>query len=169
MTHAREADYEAFVRQSEAYDVEVTRVAPDEATDAIADRIEQPAVGAPLPWDDVTLPDGVRTDPTPADLDDAATGVTAATLGVASYGSIVLTPNAAGSEPVSLFPDRHLAVLRAEDLVADMAGAFDRLGEAFRETGASGILATGPSATADMGALVHGAHGPKSVAVVVVE
>jgi L-lactate dehydrogenase complex protein LldG len=31
------------------------------------------------------------------------------------------------------------------------------------------VFATGPSATADMGELVYGAHGPREVAVLLVE
>jgi L-lactate dehydrogenase complex protein LldG len=49
-----------------------------------------------------------------------------------------------------------------------MAAAFEWLGEVLRETRGSAVLATGPSATADMGALVQGAHGPKEVHVVVI-
>lgn len=161
--------YDRFAAEAGSYGVELTRVAPADAGDAIADAIEPPAVGTPLPWDDVALPEAVRTEPTPADLDAAVTGVTPASLAVAEYGSIVLETDGHGSEPVSLFNDRHVAVLRAADIVAGMAEAFERFGERFRETRGSAIVATGPSATADMGALVQGAHGPKAVEVVVVE
>jgi len=162
MTVASEGTYDEFAAAVGEYDVELTRVAPDTATAVIADLVEGPAVGAPLPWEDATLPDGVTTDPTPAELDAAVTGVTGATLAVADYGSVFLPGSPDGAEPASLFPDLHVVVLRERDIVPDMATAFDRLGDRLR-AGESGVLATGPSATADMGELVRGAHGPRDV------
>ncbi|MFC7228658.1 LUD domain-containing protein [Salinirubellus salinus] len=160
--------YDRFASRAADFGVEVTRVAAADASSTIETLVERPAVGAALPWADVTLPEDVRTDPTPAELDEAVTGVTAAAFAVADYGSIALRATPDGTEPVSLFPDRHVAVLREADVLPDMAAAFDRLGETFRATYGSAILATGPSATADMGELVKGAHGPKAVDVVVV-
>jgi L-lactate dehydrogenase complex protein LldG len=49
-----------------------------------------------------------------------------------------------------------------------MPEAFDWLGDEFRAKRDSVVLATGPSATADMGALVQGAHGPKTVDIILV-
>ena len=160
--------HDQFATQVRSYGVELTEASPDEVADAIASAIDPPAVGTPLPWDDVELPDGVETDPTPADIEDATTGVTAASLAVADYGSIVLRMDDAGSEPVSLFGDLHIAGLREEYIVPDMEAAFEWFGEQLRETRDSAIVATGPSATADMGSLVQGAHGPKRVEVIVV-
>ncbi|PSP55949.1 hypothetical protein BRC73_08695, partial [Halobacteriales archaeon QH_7_66_37] len=124
--------------------------------------------GAPLPFDGVALPAAVTTDPTPAELSAAATGVTAASLAIADYGSVVLRAGEHGSEPISLFTDHHVAVLHEDDIVPDMESAFAWLGGTLRESRDSAIIATGPSATADMGALVQGAHGPKTVEVLVV-
>jgi L-lactate dehydrogenase complex protein LldG len=50
-----------------------------------------------------------------------------------------------------------------------MPEAFSWLGERIREDRGSAVVATGPSATADMGALVRGAHGPKEVHVVILD
>jgi len=161
--------YDQFESHARDYGVALTRVPAADATETIAAIVESPSVGAPLPWDDVTLPDDVTTDPTPAELDAAVTGVTAASLAVADYGSLFLRATPEGTEPASLFPDLHVAVLRAADIVPDMSAAFEWFGEQARASRDSGILATGPSATADMGELVKGAHGPKAVEVVVVE
>jgi len=168
MSDARGDALDRFATRASDHGAELTRVPAVEATETIADLIDSPAVGVPLPFDDVDLPDGVRTEPTPADLDDATTGVTAAKVGVADYGTLVLEPTPDGSEPVSLFPDLHVAVLRERDIVPDMEAAFEWFGERCRDDSMSAILATGPSATADMGDLVLGAHGPKDVHVVVV-
>jgi L-lactate dehydrogenase complex protein LldG len=130
--------------------------------------VDQPAVGTPLPFKGVSLVDmEITTDPTMAQLDEAHTGVTAAGLGIADYGTTVIQSTPAGDELVSLFCTDHVVVVAASDLVPTMSEAFEwfttRVGEA-RE---SVVLATGPSSTADMGALVRGIHGPKNVHVVV--
>jgi len=147
-----------------------SRTTREEFETAVAEAVESPAVGTELPFESVSLAEtGVTVDPTPAQLDAAATGVTAAAFAIADYGSVVLRPDESGTEPVSLYPERHVAVLAASDLVADMPAAFDRLAEAVEAGRDDAIIATGPSATADMGALVTGAHGPKTVHVIVLE
>ncbi|WP_224335740.1 LUD domain-containing protein [Haloprofundus halobius] len=158
----------AFERSLGRLDVDSTRTVADELDDALASVTLDPVVGAPLPFGGCSLPDWVRTDPTPAELDEAKTGVTAAELAVADYGSVVIRATPDATEQVSLFPDVHVAVVRAADVVPGMPEAFERLAE-WTADGDSAIVATGPSATADMGALVKGAHGPKEVRVVVVE
>jgi L-lactate dehydrogenase complex protein LldG len=170
MSHQKpeDASYEAFAATAREYGVGLQRVALDELPGAVEEAVVPPAVGSPLPWDDTSLPATVTTDPTPADLEAAVTGVTAASLAIASYGSVVLRADEHGSEPISLFNDRHVAVLHEDDIVPDMAAAFEWFGETLRETRGSAVIATGPSATADMGALVQGAHGPKEVEVLVV-
>lgn len=160
--------YEEFTTQARSYGVEVTACAPGEVAGNIDAALEQPAVGTPLPWPDADLPESVETDPTAADIERAVTGVTPASLAIASYGSVVLRMDEQGSEPVSLFNDRHIAVLHRDDIVPDMTAAFEWFGPELRDSRDSAIVATGPSATADMGALVQGAHGPKQVEVFVV-
>ena len=158
-----------FETSLDRLDVGWTHATREELDAVLEELTDDPAVGTPLPFD-VTLPDWVNTSPTPRDIDEATTGITAAGLGIASYGSIVLPSTPEGTEPVSLFPDLHIAVLRTSDVVAGMPEAFDYLGEEFRTgTHSSAIIATGPSATADMGELVKGAHGPKDVHVVILD
>lgn len=166
------ASVERFESRLADLDVPVTRTEPNDGAfeDVLRTVVADPdaVVGTPFPFGSVSLPDWVDREPTPAVLESATTGVTAASLGIAEYGSVVLPSTPEGSEPVSLFPERHVAVLRKSDLVADMPTAIERLGPELRE-GGSAIIATGPSATADMGALVKGAHGPKAVHVVLLE
>lgn len=154
-------------------DVAVSYVDRDGFRDHVEEVVRPHAVGVALDetFDDPALTlDGtsVEVDPAPATLRTARTGVTGAGLGIADYGSLVLTATDRASELVSLFVERHVAVVRAEDVAADMDSAIETLGAELRETGGSAILATGPSSTADMGALVKGAHGPREVHVVVV-
>ena len=142
---------------SEAFQQELKRTVPE------------PAVGVPIPIDGVSLDEApITTDPTPKELEPAKTGVSPAGIGIASYGTLVIEDTPGGAESVSLFPDLHVAVVRASDIVESMSAAFERLGPLIRDEGSSAIPETGPSATADMGALVRGAHGPENVHVIII-
>ncbi|SMO58609.1 LutC/YkgG family protein [Halorubrum cibi] len=149
--------------------VGLVRTTAAEFESTLAPLLDAPAVGAPLPFEGVSLPDAMETDPTVADLEAAATGVTAAGYGIADYGSVVIQGGSAGEEPVSLYADEHVAVLAASDVLPDMDATFDRLAEDVRRGVGQAVIATGPSATADMGSLVKGAHGPIEVTVVLLE
>lgn len=151
-------------------DVPCERTTPDRFNATLAEHLRGPAVGTPLNGVNASLTGTeVTIDPTPAELDAARTGVTPASFAIADYGSVVVPSEQTGTELVSLFVDRHVAVVDAVDVVPEMDAAFDRFGEDFRSVSSSAIVATGPSATADMGELVRGAHGPSEVHVVVVE
>ncbi len=163
---------DTFVQALDRLAVTWARTPPDGLGAALREAIESPAVGASGLRDAFGLAEdaaGIAWRPTAGQLRAARTGVTAARLGVADYGSLLIENAPDGTEPVSLFPEKHVAVLRAEDLVPDMPAAFRWLAEALRTAPTSFVLATGPSATADMGALVRGAHGPKTVHVIIVE
>jgi L-lactate dehydrogenase complex protein LldG len=148
---------------------DVHRTAAGDADDVLAEVVEDPAVGTALPYDDVTVPDSVDVEPSPSTLESAVTGVTPAALGIADYGTVTVPSGAAGDELVSLYAPRHVAVVAASDVVADMPAAYERLGEDFAAGMDTQVLATGPSATADMGTLVQGVHGPSETHVVVLE
>lgn len=156
---------ERFESSLSELDVELIRTEPEGFDDALREAVREPAIAASLPFESVSVPEWIDAEPTPATLESAATGVTAASIGIADYGTVVLPYRPDGSEQVSLFPELHVAVLRERDLVDDMRTAIERLGPRLRD-GESAILATGPSATADMGALVKGAHGPEAVRVI---
>jgi L-lactate dehydrogenase complex protein LldG len=138
----------------------------------VADAVTPPVVGAELPFSEVSLASVDDVDitlrPTLTDLRAARTGITAAALGIADYGSVVLRlDRALLTEPASLFVDDHVVVIRASDIHPDMSAAISELGPLLRDNSESVVIATGPSATADMGALVRGAHGPETVRVII--
>ncbi|GGM60922.1 lactate utilization protein C [Halarchaeum rubridurum] len=158
-----------FESSLDAAGVAATRVEAADLADALDRLVEPPAVGVPLGIDGVSLDETVvETPPTPRRLKRAETGVTPVAAGVVEHGTFVLRSDANGSEPVSLYPPTHVGVVRASDLHADFTAAFDEL-EGSLAGGESAILATGASATADMGELVHGVHGPRTVRAVLVE
>ena len=170
------ADTSTFTGRLDDFGVTVSEGPAGECASLIDDAAGEPAVGVPLGESGpdalvdsaASLPERVVTNPATAELRAAHTGVTAASLGIANYGSVAIEADAGGTEPVSLFVDRHVVVLREEDLVPDVPDAFAWLGPRARDEGVDVVFATGPSATADMGGLVHGAHGPKEVHVVLI-
>lgn len=142
----------------------------DGATAALDRAVEEPAVGVPVDASaGVELPAGVATDFAPTDLRSARTGVTPAALGVAETGSVLVESSERADELVSLYPERHVAVVRADDVVPDVPAATSWLADEVDAGRESYVFATGASATADMGALVEGVHGPSHVHVVVVD
>ncbi|MFW5939787.1 MAG: LUD domain-containing protein [Halolamina sp.] len=144
--------------------VTVTRTTVDGFIEALAAAITAPAVGTPLPFDGVSLDDAdVTVPPTPTELETAKTGVTPVFGGIAAYGSVVVESRPAGDELVALYPERHVAVLRESDLVSGVDDATDDLRDRFEAGRDSAVLASGVSATADMGATVEGVHGPREV------
>lgn len=155
---------------------DVIRTDPDGFEEILSELVIEPAVGAPLPSEDVSL-DGtvVNAEPSVEELEAAETGVAQAGTAVAQYGTISVESRPGGDELVSLYPPRHIVVVDADDIVPDMVAAFDRFEEAVRNArenggpGASRALATGPSSTGDIGAIVQGVHGPKEVFIVIVE
>ncbi|MFB6297318.1 MAG: LUD domain-containing protein [Salinirussus sp.] len=160
----------SFEESLEELGVTWTRTTTGEFADAVREAVAEPAVGAPLPFAELSLSGtGVTLRPTPAQLRAAETGVTAARFGIAEYGTLAIQSRPGGDEPVSLYPERHVAILRECDLVADLPAAVDRLGEEFAAGHDSTVFATGISATGDMGDFVEGVHGPLEVHVIVVD
>ena len=162
---------ETFEASLDALDVTRTRTDPDGLDDALREAVREPAVGAPLPFEEreLSLPDWIPVHPTAQELEEARTGVTASSGGIAEYGTLIVQSRPGGDEPVSLYPERHVAVVRASDLVAGVPEALEFLGDEFAAGMDSAVFATGMSATGDMGELVRGVHGPREVHVIVIE
>ena len=101
------------------------------------------------------------------DVLNAVDGVmTAATVGVAVSGSIVLQHGPAeGRRVLTLLPDYHLCVLEAGQVVETLPEAFSRLDSKCPVT-----FISGPSATADIEMTrIKGVHGPRFLVVLLVE
>lgn len=162
-------DFRSLEESLTSVDVEASCVPPDDVTGAVDNFLRGEAVAATFDRDDITLPDAVTVDPTAAELEAASTGVTSGAFAIADYGSVVLPSTSKGNELVSLFVNRHVVVVDHRDIVADMERAHERFERDIPDEYGSAVIATGPSSTANMGALVKGAHGPREVRVVVVE
>lgn len=159
-----------FEESLSAADVSTTTTTVDDFECALRRVVTEPTVGAELPYSDLSIAElPITCAPSLAELSAAETGVTAGLIGIASLGTVAIPSHPAGEEPVSLFPERHVAVVRESDIVSDLKTAFEWLEEAFDAGYESLVFATGPSATGDMGGLVQGVHGPRDVHVVIVQ
>jgi L-lactate dehydrogenase complex protein LldG len=101
-------------------------------------------------------------------MDECAVGITDAFAGVARSGSVCVCIDYDYAGFVSLLSRFHVAVLPVENIV-------ERPGDLFRPDCLNGdglrrnfVFITGPSATADMGPLVRGVHGPHRLHVILV-
>ena len=89
-------------------------------------------------------------------VDDYQFGITRAVGAIAETGTLILSDTTTSSRLGALAPWVHIAVLRREEVLADVAQAVARLGD-----DPNIIWVTGPSKTADVeGILIEGVHGP---------
>lgn len=115
----------------------------------------------------------VRDDAPPlsrAELDAVDGVVTAAAVGIAETGTIVLDhASDQGRRALTLVPDTHLVVVRADQVVSDVPEAVVWLQDAVA-AGAALTWISGPSATSDIElSRVEGVHGPRNLLVLLVE
>ena len=155
-------DYKATVLAGVAADV------PSVVARALAERglrrVVAPA-GVPAEW--LGAAEALRDDPPLAvdALDEADAVVTGCAVAVAETGTIVLDGGAeSGRRALTLVPDHHVCVVRADQIVSSVPEAFERLQPSGPIT-----FVSGPSATSDIELeRVEGVHGPRRLDVVVV-
>ena len=101
---------------------------------------------------------------------EADVGVTDAVAGLAETGTLVCRSGPGQGRGLWLAPPRHVAILRASDLLPDLLDYLKpQDGRAPRDLPAGQCLITGPSKTADIeGVLITGVHGPGGVDVLFV-
>lgn len=158
------------------YKASVTRADADHVPRAIADAcrlhgITRLVVPADLPaaW----IPEGIAVLPDSpplslADLDTSSGVLTGCAVAIAQTGTIILDSGPRqGRRVLSLVPDRHLCVVRAQQVVGLVPEAMAWLAE--RKTHPITLI-SGPSATSDIElSRVEGVHGPRTLHVFVVD
>jgi L-lactate dehydrogenase complex protein LldG len=126
-----------------------------------------PGLSVSLPPEVEAVADDGLSPLAPQDLDAVDGVVTGAAVAIAETGTIVLDASAdQGRRAITLVPDYHLCVVRAEQVVELVPEAIARLAAA-----ASRPLTwiSGPSATSDIElSRVEGVHGPRTLEVILV-
>jgi L-lactate dehydrogenase complex protein LldG len=162
----RVADYRADVHRASASNLPATIAA------ALAGRGARSLVvpsGVPSEWLAGLDPSiqQLTDDPalTHAQLDAVDAVITGCAVAIAETGTIVLdAASSQGRRVLSLLPDCHLCVVRADQVVGEIAEALARLDPCRPLTWISG-----PSATSDIELdRVEGVHGPRKLDVVIV-
>ncbi|MFR9802959.1 LutC/YkgG family protein [Pseudonocardia sp. RS010] len=162
------ADVELFAQRVADYRATVVRCTPEDLPTHLAAALRgvpRLLVPADLPEDlrpaDAILDEQLTT----AELDTVDGVLTTAALGIAETGTIVLDHGPGqGRRAATLVPDRHVCVVRTDQVVADVAAAVARLDPARPLTWISG-----PSATSDIELdRVEGVHGPRTLIVLLV-
>ena len=111
--------------------------------------------------------EGVLSRPQPDDYRTAPVGVTDAFAAVARTGSVCVDIGADVAGYVSLLPRLHIVVVDIKNLVFRPSDLF-KLELLVRPTFQENfVFISGPSATADMGPLVRGVHGPHELHILV--
>ncbi|XVX20540.1 LutC/YkgG family protein [Actinomycetota bacterium] len=152
----RVADYRAVVERCAPAELDETvqRAVADAASVLVAP-------GLPLDIPGARVDDGLSA----AGLDGIGAVVTTAALGIAETGTIVLDHGEGqGRRAITLVPDRHVCIVRADQVVDDVPDAIERLDPSRPLTWISG-----PSATSDIELTrVEGVHGPRHLHVIIV-
>ncbi len=163
------------------YKAEVERVKAVDLPGAIVAHLKQIGAGS------VLLPDGVdeswrqaieqagfdiRKDDnlTARQLNEIDAVVTAAAVGVANTGTFALDHRPdQGRRALTLVPDAHICVLRADQVVSNTPEAIARLRASITD-GQPLTFVAGPSATSDIElSRVEGVHGPRTLHVIVAD
>jgi L-lactate dehydrogenase complex protein LldG len=117
------------------------------------------APGLPFDAPDATVDTGLST----MELDGFDTALTTCAAAVAETGTIVLDAGPGqGRRAISLIPDRHICLVRVDQIVAGVPDLLPRLDPRRPLT-----FISGPSATSDIELhRVEGVHGPRTLIVV---
>jgi L-lactate dehydrogenase complex protein LldG len=169
--HHRDDIVALFAERTADYRAIVERVPPDEIAAAVARALSGGGRfvipdGLPAEWLSASL-EIIGDDPTlsAAELDAVSGVITGCAVAIAETGTIILDHGPGqGRRALTLVPDFHLVIVRADQVEPDLAGAFGRLDPVRPHT-----LISGPSATSDIELIrVEGVHGPRTLHVLLV-
>jgi len=160
------ASVDLFVERVEDYRAVVERCVEADLADRVAAAVEGCSVVVPEGLGVEVSGAAVDSGLSPLELDAVDAVVTEAVLGIAETGTIVLDHRAGqGRRAITLVPDRHVCIVRANQVVADVPDAVALLHPERPHTWISG-----PSATSDIElSRVEGVHGPRNLHVIVVD
>ncbi|WP_105967798.1 LutC/YkgG family protein [Streptomyces geranii] len=165
---------ELFVERAADYRATVVRVPPSEAVAAVGRALARTGAKSlvvPPGFPEDLVPEGpwsrlADTPPlTVRQLDAADAVLTTVAAAIALTGTVVLDSGPGqGRRVLTLLPDQHVCVVRADQITADVPEALSLLHPRRPLT-----LVSGPSATSDIELdRVEGVHGPRTLDIVVI-
>jgi L-lactate dehydrogenase complex protein LldG len=161
---AKAAEMASSVAIVEGWSVVPPAVARYLTAHALSPRAVMAATLVPLDWDGAGMQTEAR-----APVDEDLVGISRAFCAVAETGTLVFLSDADSPPTINLLPETHIAVLPASRIVATMEDAFDLIRSEKGELPRATNFISGPSRTGDIEqTIVLGAHGPRSVHIVVV-
>jgi L-lactate dehydrogenase complex protein LldG len=166
-----------LAQRLEDYHAEVRRVAPGQLPQALTEacrdfglrRIVVPAA-LPAEWRpmgvELTEDHGLSA----GELDQLDGAVTGCAAAIAETGTLILDgQGVCGRRAVTLVPDHHVCVVRADQIVDSVPEGIAAVRTAVIDEGAPITLISGPSASSDIElARVEGVHGPRHLRVLIV-
>ena len=111
----------------------------------------------------------VVTEPSIEQFSTIATGITDAFCAIASTGSVCVPVSKNLTVPISMLTRKHIVIVRRDTIVPKPRDVFSLKFMGSKGVRSSFSIITGPSATADMGPLVRGVHGPGKLHIIVLE
>ncbi|MDO5084076.1 lactate utilization protein C [Arachnia propionica] len=172
---------ETFVENILDYKARITRTPASGTGEAIVTALKELGArtvvipdGAPQGWVDAVTVAGLEvvrdTQLSHQQLNDIDAVLTGSAVSMAETGTIALDHSAdQGRRALTLVPDRHVCVVRAETVVSDVPEAVHRLKPAV-VAGQPVTWISGGSATSDIElSRVEGVHGPRQLYVVLEE
>ena len=133
-----------------------------------------------LAWDDSQLPFSIESALSDKNIkisayDDshAPVGITGVDAALAGTGSLIVSSGEGKYRTASLLPDKHIALVRASQILPDfetwVQSQKESGLEAFKQSSNTTII-SGPSKTADIAQeLIKGAHGPRQVHIILID
>lgn len=172
---------ERFVERVEDYKAQVVRCGTGEVAERIVAALQAAGSrrvvapnGLENQWQqgireaglDLVLDPSDQGELDPRQLDGVDAVVSAAAVGIAETGTVVLDHRAdQGRRALTLVPDVHVCVVRTDQVVSDVPEAVSRLADPVRQ-GQPLTWISGPSATSDIELdRVEGVHGPRTLVV----
>ena len=167
-----DVDLDLFAARVREYGAAVIRAEPEDVATEVAAALRHRAArrvvvpaGFPVEWEPAA--DLLRDDPplTTGELDTVDGVITSCAVAIAETGTVVLDHGAGqGRRAVTLVPDYHLVIVRAQQVVALVPDGIAALDPIRPQTWISG-----PSATSDIELRrVEGVHGPRTLEVLLV-
>ncbi|HMN85730.1 MAG TPA: lactate utilization protein [Bauldia sp.] len=167
-----------FTRMAEKVSATVVRVADRDAVPAaVADHLRAHNLPAALrTGDDPLLADlpwattSIVVTKGPSDGTDTV-GLSHAVGGIAETGTLVLVSGPDNPTTVNFLPEAHVVVIEAKDIAGDMETVFDAIRSRYGkgQMPRTVNMVTGPSRSGDIEqTILLGAHGPRSLHIVVV-